>query len=153
VAPGAQPGVAAPGQAMVPVMAVQGGPMMAPVAPPAPGVHGPKGIVRSGMKCLALGVITFGVYMLIWFSSSCNEMATFLQRDEPSWVKILALSIVTCGLYGIYWQVTKCGALVQECQLRAGVPNPQNHGWHYLIPYYNVVLMTDELNKAWQGPA
>jgi hypothetical protein len=150
-APGGSQVVA--GQAIVPVVGAQGGPMMAPVAPAAPGVHGPRGTVRSGLKCLGLGIVTCGVYMLIWFASSCNEMAVFLQRDEPSWVKILALSIVTCGFYGVYWQLTRCGALVQECQLRAGVPNPQNHGWHYLIPYYNVVLMTDELNKAWQGPA
>jgi len=33
------------------------------------------------------------------------------------------------------------------------VPNPRNMGWLYIVPYYNVVLMTEELNKAWQGPA
>jgi hypothetical protein len=68
-------------------------------------------------------------------------------------LKVVGLSIVTCGLYGFIWELTRCGALIQECQLRAGVPNPQNKGWLYIIPYYNVVLMTEELNKAWQGPA
>lgn len=127
--------------------------MMAPPMPAAPGVHGPKGTVRSGITSLVLGVVTCGVYQLIWYIQTMNEMAAFLGRDEPSWVKILALSIVTCGIYALVWQLTKCGALVQECQLRAGVQNPQNHGWLYIIPYYNVVLLTEELNKAWQGPA
>jgi hypothetical protein len=143
----------APSYGMVPAMSAQGGPLMAPMPPPVPGVHGPKGTVRNGVKCLLLGIVTFGVYQIIWFISTCNEMKAFLQRDEPSWLKIVGLSIVTCNIYGLYWQITKCGALVHECQLRAGVQSPQNHGWLYLVPYYNVVLMTDELNKAWQGPA
>jgi hypothetical protein len=137
---------------MVPAGA-QASPMMVPVPAPAPGVHGPKGKIRSGVTSLLLAIVTCGIYQLIWFISTCNEMATFLQRDEPSWIKVMALSIVTCGVYGLYWQIAKCGALVQECQLRAGVANPQNHGWLYLVPYYNVILMTEELNKAWQGPA
>jgi hypothetical protein len=157
-APGAQPGFAgapvqASGQAMVPVVSAQGGPMMAPLPAPVPGVHGAKGIVRSGVQCLVLSIVTFGIYQLIWFIKTCDEMKTFLQRDEPSWLKIIGLSIVTCNIYGLYWMIAKCGALVHECQLRAGVQSPQNHGWLYIIPYYNVVLMTEELNKAWQGPA
>jgi hypothetical protein len=144
MAPDAPPGAMIPAQA---------GPMMAPVPPPQPGVHGAKGTVRSGVMCLLLGIVTCGIYQLIWFIKSCNEMSTFLQRDDPSWVKVMALSIVTCGIYGIYWQIAKCGALVQECQIRAGVPNARNQGWLYLIPYYNVVLLTEELNAAWQGPA
>jgi hypothetical protein len=133
------------------MVAAQGGAMMA--APAAPGVHGPKGTVRSGVMCLVLSFVTFGIYQLIWFIKTSNEMSSFLQRDEPSWIKILALSIVTGGFYAIFWQLTKCGALVQECQVRAGVQNPQNHGWLYIVPYYNVILLTEELNRAWQGPA
>jgi hypothetical protein len=128
-------------------------PMAAPLPPPVPGIHGAKGTVRSGVKCLVLSLVTFGVYGLIWFISTCNEMKTFLQRDEPSWLKILGLSVVTCNVYGLYWMLVKCGALVQECQIRAGVSNPANLGWLYLVPYYNVLLLTEELNKAWQGPA
>jgi hypothetical protein len=153
VASGMAPADQAPGQAMVPVVGAAGSPMMVPVPPPAPGVHGPKGMVRSGITSLILCVVTFGVYQIIWFIKTCNEMANFLQRDEPSWIRIMALSIVTCGFYGLYWTIAKCGALIQECQLRAGVPNPQNHGFIYIVPYYNVILMTEELNKAWQGPA
>jgi hypothetical protein len=121
--------------------------------PAAPGVHGPKGTVRSGVMCLVFGIISFGIYQFIWFIKSCSEMSAYLQRPEPSWLKIVGLSFVTCGLYGLIWQITRCGALIQECQLRAGVPNPRNMGWLYIVPYYNVVLMTEELNKAWQGPA
>ena len=117
-----------------------------------PGAHGPKGLVRNGVTVLLLGLVTCGIYQLVWFIQTCNEMAAFLQRDEPNWLKILGLSIVTCNIYGLIWMITRCGALVQECQARAGVPNPQNHGWLYIIPYYNVILMVDELNKAWSSP-
>jgi hypothetical protein len=137
-------------------MVAHGGPLavaQAPGALAAPGVHGAKGTVRSGIMCLVFSVISFGIYQLIWFIKSCNEMSTYLQRAEPSWLKVAGLSIVTCGLYGLICQLTRCGALVQECQLRAGVSNPANKGWLYIVPYYNVVLMTEELNKAWQGPA
>jgi Domain of unknown function (DUF4234) len=137
---------------MVPVVSPQAGPMVAPPPPAVPGMHGAKGNVRSGGMVLLLGIVTFGIYQFIWFISTCNEMKAYLQRDEPSWLKIIGLSFVTCNIYGLYWMIAKCGALVQECQLRAGVPDPKNQGWLYLIPYYNVVLLTSELNKAWQGP-
>ena len=125
----------------------------APMVPAAPGVHGPKGTVRSGVMCLVLGLVTLGIYQIIWFIKCCNEISAYVQRPEPSWLKVVGLSIVTFGVYGLIWELTRCGALIQECQLRAGVPNPQNKGWLYILPYYNVVLMTNELNKAWQGPA
>jgi hypothetical protein len=138
--------------AMQPMGAFGGGPLaLAGGAPP--GAHGPKGQVRNGMMVLLFGIISCGIYQLLWFIWSCNEIAAFLQRDEPSWLKVVGLSIVTCGIYGLIWQITRVGALIQECQQRAGVPNAQNHGWMYIIPYYNVILMTEELNKAWQGPA
>jgi hypothetical protein len=98
-------------------------------------------------------VATCGVYQLIWFISVCNEMRAFLGRDEPSWVKVFLLSTVTCGVYMLYWQIAVLGPLIQECQLRAGVPNASNPGWLLLVPYYNVILSQQELNRAWQGPA
>ncbi len=79
-------------------------------------------------------------------------MSGFLKRDEPNWLKVLGLSMVTCNIYGLYWFAVKLGAIIAEIQQRAGVQNPQNLGWMYLIPYYNVILITNELNKAWQTP-
>jgi hypothetical protein len=79
-------------------------------------------------------------------------MSAFLKRPEPSWLKIIGLSMVTCGIYGLYYFAVPFGALVAEIQQRAGVAQPQNLGWMYLIPYYNIILTTDELNKAWQVP-
>jgi hypothetical protein len=48
--------------------------------------------------------------------------------------------------------VTTCGALIQEMQQRAGLPQPNNPGILLLIPYYNVILLQEELNKVWQAP-
>ena len=125
-----------------------GGPMM----PATPGQHGAKGQIRNPINVLLIGLVTCGIYQMIWFISIMNEMKTYLQRDEPNWLKIMGLSMVTCGLYGLYWQIVACGPLVQEMQQRAGIQNPQNLGWMYIIPYYNVILMQQEINKVWQSP-
>jgi hypothetical protein len=131
----------------------QGAPMMqAQGAPIQPGAHGPKGTVRNPMMALVWGLVSCGFYQLWWFIVSCNEMSAYLGREEPSWWKVLLLSSVTCGIYGLYWQVARCGAIVQEMQQRAGLPNPDNKGFLYLVPYYNVFLLQEELNKVWQSP-
>jgi hypothetical protein len=116
------------------------------------GTNGPKGLVRDGKKVLILSLVTFGVYSLIWFIATCNEMKAFLKREDPNWLKVIGLSVVTCNVYGLYWFATKFGALVAEIQQRANVQQPQNLGWMYVIPYYNILLAVGELNKAWQTP-
>jgi hypothetical protein len=133
---------------MIPAGAGAGAAAMAPWD----GTNGPKGKVRKGTQVLLFSIISFGIYQLIWFISICNEMSAFLKRPEPSWLKIIGLSMVTCGIYGLYYFAVPFGALVAEIQQRAGVAQPQNLGWMYLIPYYNIILTTDELNKAWQVP-
>jgi hypothetical protein len=142
--PGAMQGYGQPG-AMVPMQQPMGGGAMV-------GAHGPKGMVRNGTMVLVYGLVSCGIYQMIWFFSIANEMKAYLQRDEPDALKIFGLSFVTCGIYSLYWMLTRCGALVQEMQQRAGVPNPQNPGVMLLIPYYNVILLQDELNKVWQAP-
>jgi hypothetical protein len=139
---------------MMPYGAPQPGPMMVAQqgAPMQPGAHGAKGVVRGPGMVLLWSFLTCGFYQLWWFIVSCNEMSTYLQREEPSWWKVLLLSSVTCGIYGLYWQFARCGAIVQEMQQRAGLPNPENKGILYLVPYYNVMLLQGELNKVWQSP-
>jgi hypothetical protein len=134
------------------MMQYGGGMMQAQGAPIQPGAHGGKGVVRNPMMVLLWSFISCGFYQLWWFIVTCNEMSAYLQREEPSWWKVILLSSVTCGIYGLYWQVTRCGAIVQEMQQRAGLPNPENKGFLYLVPYYNVMLLQEELNKVWQSP-
>jgi hypothetical protein len=116
------------------------------------GTNGPKGQVRKGTTIVLYSILSLGIYSLIWFISITGEMKAFLKREEPNWLKVIGLSVVTCNLYGLYWFATKFGALIGEIQQRAGVQNPQNLGWMYIIPYYNIILATEELNKAWQVP-
>ena len=116
------------------------------------GAHGPKGQVRNGVNVLLIGIVTCGIYQMIWFFSIAEEMKQYLQRDEPNALKIFGLSIVTCGVYALYWMLTQCGAHIEEMQRKAGLPNPTNPGWMLIIPYYNVILLQDELNKVWQSP-
>ncbi len=105
-----------------------------------PGQHGPKGEVKSGINVLLIGLAT------------CGEISAYVQREEPVWWKVYLLAMVTCGIYGLYWLYARLGPLVQEVQQRAGIQNPQNQGIMFLIPYYNVILIQEELNKAWQAP-
>jgi hypothetical protein len=119
--------------------------------PSHPGAHGPAGQVRNGTMMLVYSFVSCGLFQMYWFWQVCDEMKAYLQRDEPSFWKVFLLSSATCGIYGLYWQITRCGALVQEMQARAGLANPQNHGFMYIVPYYNVILLQEELNKVWQA--
>jgi hypothetical protein len=134
------------GAAMVPAGAAGGGAMMGP------GQHGPRGEVRSGLNVLLLSLVTCGVYQVIWYMKICNEISAYLGREEPVFWKVWALGMVTCGVYYLYWMFARLGPLVQEVQARAGIPNAQNQGLMFLIPYYNVIVIQEELNKAWQAP-
>jgi len=122
-----------------------GGPIVA-------GQHGPKGQVRNGVMVLLYGLASCGIYQMIWWLAVANEMKAYLQRDEPNGMKILGLSLVTCGIYYLYYAATTCGLQIQEMQQRAGIANPTNPGIMLLIPYYNVILIQEELNKVWQAP-
>jgi hypothetical protein len=122
------------------------------MVPAGDGTNGPKGQVRKGTQVVLYSVLSCGLYAAYWMFLTFQEMSAFLKRDEPNFLKVMGLSIVTCNVYGLYWFATRFGALVAEIQQRAGVPNPQNLGWMYIIPYYNLMLATDELNKAWQTP-
>jgi hypothetical protein len=131
-----------------------GGGGMQGMAPPGAmmGAHGAKGQVRNPIMVLVWGIVSCGITQVIWFFSIANEMKTYLQRDEPNALKVFGLSIVTCGIYGLYWMVARCGVLLQEMQQRAGLPQPNNPGILLLIPYYNVIVLQEELNKVWQAP-
>lgn len=115
------------------------------------GGRGPKGQVRNPVTVMLISMFC-GIYQFLWFIWVCNEISSFLQRDEPVWWKVMLFSSLTCGIYGIWWMFAKLGPLVQEVQQRAGVANPTNHGWLYIVPVYNVLLLQQELNRAWETP-
>jgi hypothetical protein len=115
------------------------------------GGGGPKGQVRSGLSVLLIGLATCGIYQLIWFFKVAGEVNGFLGRPAIPAGKIFLLSMISCNLYGLYWMLAECGKVIQETQQRAGIANAPNHGFMFLIPYYNVILLQEELNKAWQA--
>jgi hypothetical protein len=114
------------------------------------GPNGPKGAVKDPMMALVFQFIP--VYNIILMMQTAGEINAFLQRDAIPFIKIALFTMLTCGFYGIYWQITQFGPIIQEVQQRAGVQNPVNHGFMYVIPYYNIILVHTELNKAWQAP-
>ena len=138
-------GYAQPQQQMG-MMAAGGAPMMTP------GGSGPKGVARNPLHVMLLCMFTFGVYPLVWYMKTYNEVQGFLNRGGPPWWKVLLISMVTCQFYGLYLVFTRLGGIIAEVQQRAGVQNPQNLGFMYLIPAYGPFLVQTELNKAWQTP-
>jgi zinc-ribbon domain len=116
------------------------------------GGHGPKGQVRNGTMELVYSFVSCGLYQAYYYMRAAQEMNTYLGREAVPFWKLFLLTSVTCGLYGLYWQATQCGALVQEMEQRAGIPNPQNLGILYVVPYYNMIVLQAELNKVWQAP-
>jgi hypothetical protein len=116
------------------------------------GGGGPKGQVGNGLTVLLISMVTCGIYQFIWFMKIAGEINGFLGRDAVPVGKIFGLGILTCGAYAFYWQFAELGKIVQEVQAKAGVPNAQDQGFMYLVPYYNVILLQNELNKAWQMP-
>ena len=135
-------------------MGAQMGMMQAPGAGVmvSPGGNGPKGIVRKPVNVVLLCMFTFGIYPLIWYFQTYNEVATFLNRPTPPWWKPMLLSMVTCNLYGLYLMLTCLGEVIAEVQQRANVQQPQNLGWMYVIPVYGIFLVQRELNTAWEAP-
>jgi hypothetical protein len=116
-------------------------------------VRGAKGQVRAPVTVVLLSMFTFGIYPLIWYFNTYNEVAGFLNDPAaPPWWKPMLFSMLTCNAYGLYLVLTRLGGVIQQVQQRAGVQNAQNLGWMYIIPVYGTFLVQSELNKAWQTP-
>ena len=125
------------------------------LAPSGGGPIGTKGQVRNPITiCLFSIVCSF--YMMYWFYFQVlPELKTYLGKSdqEVNPTKDLILGMVTCGIWFIL-TVMKTGKLIQEAQMRAGRPNPEDKSTMFLIvafvfPIALPYLMQTELNKVW----
>jgi hypothetical protein len=116
------------------------------------GVPGGKGPVRNPLHVVLLSMFTFGVYPLIWYFKTYNEVQGYLAKGGPPWWKPMLISMVTCNIMGLVWLITKVGGIIAEVQQKAGLPDARNLGWIYVIPVYGTYLAQVELNKAWSSP-
>jgi hypothetical protein len=154
------PGFAPPPGAMAP-------PFGAPMAPPgammpgAMGAAGPVGETRSPVQVALISAVC-GFYGLWWFYwKLMPELRANLGRnDEYNPLTQAILGVVTCGIM-YFLALAKAAKMIQEAQMRAGRPNPQdktNIIWICLainvflgIPAFLAVpyILQDETNKIW----
>jgi hypothetical protein len=125
------------------IQAPVGGAMMIP---------GGKGLARNPIHVVLLSMFTFGVYPLLWYFKTYNEVQGYLGGGGAPWWKPMLISMVTCNLYGLYLVVTQLGGIIAQVQQKAGLADARNLGWIYILPVYGTYLVQTELNKAWQAP-
>ena len=112
-----------------------------------------KGEVRNPTTVWLLSVVTCGLYGLYWYYTMMNELKNYLQKEEINPMMDIIISLV-CSLYALYLPI-KYGKYIQEAQMRAGLPNPEDQGVRFLLFMflcgYGYAKMQEELNKAWES--
>jgi len=112
-----------------------------------------KGEVRNPTTVWLLSICTCHLYGLYWFYTMENELKNYLGKDDLNPTMDAILGFV-CGLW-VYYLAFKQGKLIQEAQMRAGIPNPEDNGVTYalfmLLCGYGYAKMQEELNKVWEA--
>lgn len=112
-----------------------------------------KGEVRNPTTVWILSIVTCGLYGLYWYYTMGNELKNYLGKEELNPVMDI-LIVFLCSFYAWYLPI-KYGKLIQEAQMRAGLPNPEDQGVRFLLFMllcgYGYALMQEELNKIWEA--
>lgn len=111
-----------------------------------------RGEVRNPVTVLVLGLVTCGIYQLIWLYTICNEVNQGLGREEFNFGKEFVLSIVTCGAWGIWFMWRMSEALV-ELQKAWGVEPEMDPPILFIMNfvYLGPFFMQKSLNNAWEN--
>lgn len=111
-----------------------------------------RGEVRNPVTVLILGIVTCGIYQLIWLYSICGEINQGLGREEFNFVKEFLLSIVTCGLWGIWFMWRLCEAVV-ELQKAWGVEPEMDAPILFVMNFVSLgpLFIQKSLNNAWEN--
>jgi hypothetical protein len=112
-----------------------------------------KGEVRNPTTVWLLALVTCGLYGLYWYYTMGNELKNYLGKEDLNPVMDIVIGLV-CGLYMLYMPI-KYGKIIQEAQMRAGVPNPEDQGVKFLLFMflcsYGYAKMQEELNRIWEA--
>ncbi len=112
-----------------------------------------KGEVRNPTTVWLLSLVTCNLYALYWYFTMGNELKNYLGKEDLNPTMDIVITLV-CGLYGYYLPI-KYGKIIQEAQMRAGIPNPEDQGVKFLLFMflcgYGVAKMQEELNKIWEA--
>ncbi|MDP3968015.1 MAG: DUF4234 domain-containing protein [Nocardioides sp.] len=123
----------------------------------APHGHGPVGKIRSTGTCLALMVVTLGIYSLVWFFKVHKEMKLHTNQGLGGGVALL-LSIVV-GFVMPFFTASEVGKLYISRGQRAPVAGVTGLwylllGWFFLVGVIVwFVKVNGALNNYWSSHA
>lgn len=113
----------------------------------------PVGKVRSPVGCWFLAIVTFGIYVLVWYHHTNKELKEFDPTIEVSpGVAVVALLVPVVGWFSIF----NTGQRIRQAQLTAGIPPAVSPGLGVLLtfvfglylPYY-----ISQANAVWESAA
>jgi hypothetical protein len=112
-----------------------------------------KGEVRNPTTVWILALVTCGLYGLFFYYTMGNELKNYLGKEDLNPTMDLVIALV-CGIYALYLPI-KYGKIIQEAQMRAGIPNAEDQGIKFLLFMflcsYGYASMQEELNKIWEA--
>ena len=120
-------------------------------------VGGAEVKVRNPLGVWALGLVTLGIYSLVWYYKVNKEMRQAHGIDVNPAMTVLALTLGAL-LLGIppLVAVYKTGRRIEETQLKAGIQDRISPLASFLMGFVfglNVIYMQSNLNKVWQKQA
>ena len=123
--PAAEPVIPAPGTDVAPTAPAHASQAPAPYAavPPAPYAHpaaaGSPGKIRGTGMCIFLAIITFGIYALVWYYSTHNEMKRHSGQGIGGGLALLLAILV--GIVMPYLNSSEVGGLYERAGMRKPV--------------------------------
>ena len=108
---------------------------------------------RGVAKLIILGLLTCGIYIIIWYYHFAQEVKDYTGSEEAKPGTDLVLCLVTCGIYAIYWPY-KYGKLLVEAQRKAGLPENDESVIYLVLAIFglgivSIGMMQASANKIW----
>lgn len=118
----------------------------------------PVGKTRMVLTPLLLGIITFGIYYLVWLYKV--EYEVLVHTDDHTINPAKAVGLLFIPIFWFYWAIYLCfsvPALVRKMEIQEGIPVPDQTsagliGVIGLIPIVNLAwapMIQNALNKHW----
>lgn len=120
-------------------------------------VNGAEVKVRNPAGVWALGLITFGIYSIVWYYKVNKEMrrAHGINVDPAMTVLALTLGAFLLGIPPLV-AIYKTGRRIEETQAKAGIDDRISPLGSFLLGFVfglNMIYMQSNLNKVWEKQA
>ncbi|MCL2322622.1 MAG: DUF4234 domain-containing protein [Oscillospiraceae bacterium] len=111
-----------------------------------------KGVVRSPVIVLLLGIVTCGIYYLYWLYITATELKAYTNRGDINPGLDLVLCIL-CFPYQIYW-FYKYSKIIYEEQMKLTSVATDNSIINVILSIFGLgivsaIIMQSDLNNLW----